>query len=238
MGASPAVRCPPRPGGALDDRPDCLAREKLFDLTSAAPEFDKATEDGLRFRMYKFGSLDVRTTQAHDGGEVVGAVFSVRAAAASTEGELVPRDEVITKVTEYVEAASPHYRSYVVVETARGGAVCTMKLPTGACAWEEQSEAIADRNSLAKFIRSWDCAAAKTKKSAVTIGDLEAFKQECEAAGGGNSHSARKQYAHAAYNFARGYTNRVDSGFGAKTAWHKNEKANLAKKEKHSCCKA
>ena len=32
-------------------------------LPTAAPEFHKATEDGVVFRIYRLGSLEVRTTQ-------------------------------------------------------------------------------------------------------------------------------------------------------------------------------
>jgi len=40
-------------------------------LRTATATFDKTTEDGLRFRVYKLGSLEVRTTQELNGTEVV-----------------------------------------------------------------------------------------------------------------------------------------------------------------------
>merc|ERR1712032_1419649 len=48
-------------------------------LQSAEPVFDKITEDGMRFRVYLSNGVEVRTTQEHDGKEVIGAVFSVHA---------------------------------------------------------------------------------------------------------------------------------------------------------------
>jgi len=47
-------------------------------LKSATPSFDKSTEEGIRFRIYNFGILEVRTTQQPDLGssEMIGAVFS------------------------------------------------------------------------------------------------------------------------------------------------------------------
>merc|ERR1712151_329977 len=69
--------------GHLQARPDYKAKAAAFDriLQSALPIFDKSTEDGLRFRIYNVGSLEVRTMQEYDGGETIGAVFSVRASA-------------------------------------------------------------------------------------------------------------------------------------------------------------
>jgi len=43
---------------------------------AAAPLFDKQTEEGTRFRIYKSGSLEVRTVQELEGSEVVGAIRS------------------------------------------------------------------------------------------------------------------------------------------------------------------
>lgn len=223
-------------GANLVPRPDCLSRKDLFDLVATTPVSDRATEDGLRFRMYQFGSFDVRTTQAYGGPEVVGAVFSARAAAPSCAGQRVPKDELVAKVTEYVEASAPHFRSYIVAETVQGNMITTMKLPNGSVTWEENPASLEERNSLAKFIRSWDC--TRGNKSAATVGDLETFKQEFESAESGSSHSVRKQYVQSAYNFARGCADRVDSGFGRKQAWKKNEKASLAKKEMSTRAKA
>jgi hypothetical protein len=45
-------------------------------VKTSAPVFDKSTEDGMRFRIYRAGSLEVRTMQAHENKEAVGAIFS------------------------------------------------------------------------------------------------------------------------------------------------------------------
>eukprot|EP00415_Alexandrium_ostenfeldii_P000832 UN0832 len=50
------------------------ALKKALETTAAV--FDKIAEDGARFRMYKFASLDVRTVQEYDGEETIAAVFS------------------------------------------------------------------------------------------------------------------------------------------------------------------
>merc|ERR1712050_679366 len=67
-------------GGVLQARPDYLAQADMFSdvLKSTSPVFDESTEDGSRFRIYKFGSLEVRTGQESDGKETIGAIFCVR----------------------------------------------------------------------------------------------------------------------------------------------------------------
>merc|ERR1719326_441382 len=90
-------------------------------LKSCAPAFEKQTEDGMTFRIYRMGSLEARTTQAHDGKESVGVIFSVRDRldCSSEHAQLGP--EKIQKVTEYVERAPSEsqnndFRYYVVLE--------------------------------------------------------------------------------------------------------------------------
>merc|ERR1719401_3212157 len=48
----------------LQERLDYKAEAHMFDhvLQSVVPVFDKCTEEGVRFRAYKVGSLEVRTT--------------------------------------------------------------------------------------------------------------------------------------------------------------------------------
>merc|ERR1712032_847429 len=62
----------------LHERPEYMAQQDVFKdiIQSASPAFDKTSEDGMRFRVYKVGSLEVRTTQELNGKETVGAVFS------------------------------------------------------------------------------------------------------------------------------------------------------------------
>jgi len=222
----------PVSGMNLQARPDLADQASLFDLKSATPEFDQVTEDGLRYRVYKFGNIDVRTTQDQGADEVVGAVFSVRASPklqqASTEAQVQEQDKII-KVTEFVEADEAHYRSYIVLETAEGHSIVSEKLADGTVTWEENPKALEDRNAFAKFIRAWDC--TQCKKSNLTVEDMKAFKTRCEGLETGTTHSARKQYAQGAYNAARGVADRVDSGFGSKQCWKKSAKANEAKKE-------
>lgn len=62
----------------LQERPDYSAEAKRIDdvMKTASPVFDKLTEDGVRFRIYQVGALEVRTTQENLCKEIVGVVYS------------------------------------------------------------------------------------------------------------------------------------------------------------------
>jgi len=220
---------------AMRPRPDYVAQAAMFDhvLRSATPTFDKTTEEGLRFRMYRIGSLDIRTTQEHDGKELVGAVFSVRSQAPAAGR--VQEQEKILKVSEYVENAQKvdgadalYRRSYLVLETETGSVIVTEKLRSGTVAWEENPEDLEDRNSLARFIRSSPC--CLTKKATITVADMLAYKKD-KGSLHGTSHSACKRYVQGAYSCARGLADRRSSGFGSKSSWHKGREAKNTQKE-------
>lgn len=183
---------------ALHARPDYKAEASMFDdaLKSTVPAFDKTAEDGTRFRVYKIGSLEVRTTQAQDAKELVGAVFSARAAA---QGESrAEAQEQILKATQYVErVGSSQCRYYVVLESEQGHAILTEKLADGSVAWEENPQDLEDRNSLAKVLRSADCRGA-----GVSVGDLQSFKS-----GGAPRGASSKRYADSAFAQAAGESN-------------------------------
>jgi len=227
-------------GGHLRPRPDYVAQAGMFKhiMESSVPVFDKATEDGLRFRMYKAGNLDIRTTQEHSGQETVGAVFSVLPAEQGTQSQKSVQDhEKVVKATEYVEAASAmqnvaYRRSYIVLATEDGHQILTEKLISGVVAWVEDPEDIEDRNSLAKVIRSGAC--SLSMKSAVTVGDMKAQRSLAEtgpAGSGSGPHSASKRYAQSIFSRARGLLGRRSSGFGSKAAWRKGDQAKNIQKE-------
>jgi hypothetical protein len=63
--------------GALKSCTEYTGKEAaLLERVAKNSVFDKTTEDGSTFRIYKSGGLEVRTTQELDGSEVVAAVFS------------------------------------------------------------------------------------------------------------------------------------------------------------------
>merc|ERR1712151_370528 len=54
--------------------PDTVVLDNL--LKSTVPAFDKVTEEGMRFRIYTSSTLEVRTTQVHEGKENIGVAFA------------------------------------------------------------------------------------------------------------------------------------------------------------------
>jgi len=179
-------------------------------VKSASPAFDRCTEDGMRFRVYKLGSRQVRTMAELDGEESVGAVFSIRPsrtclAVARSVGHLTEHDKVV-KVTEYVmrgSSATIARRSYVVLETESGHAIVTEKLGDGSVTWEEMTGDLELRNSLAKVVRSAVCSG---KGNGATAGEMMVLRAEQGRSGhaGAASRSQRKRYAQLAFCRAMG----------------------------------
>mmetsp|Transcript_127171 Transcript_127171/g.309162 ORF Transcript_127171/g.309162 Transcript_127171/m.309162 type:complete len:410 (-) Transcript_127171:75-1304(-) len=147
-----------QPRRELHARADYRAQASLVNraLKSAVPAFDKSTEEGLRFRVYRLGSLEVRTLQEPAGPETTAAVFSALPDEHAAPRSSAREDESISKVTEYVERASngKDRHSFVVLELEGGGALRTERLPDGAVVWEENPQDLRDRSSLAKVVRA------------------------------------------------------------------------------------
>lgn len=161
------------PRGALIARPEYVeyATDLLNStLKTSAPVFDRITEEGMRFRIYRLGSLEVRTSQDWNDAEVVGAVFFIsaefsgddKATDESQDAEecLAPREK-ITRATEFVEKtsvaggrASAQRRHYVVVETEHGHTILTERLPDGKVCWKVNPPNLKDRISLSKVMRA------------------------------------------------------------------------------------
>merc|ERR1719171_2435267 len=117
--------------------------------------FDKNTEEGLRFRIYRMGSLEVRTMQELGEEENVGAIFSIRDTQTGEEQdgklERLFAQEKITKATEYVERVhvagnvAGQRRYYVVLESETGHKILTELLADGRVVWEEDPQNLEDR---------------------------------------------------------------------------------------------
>jgi hypothetical protein len=161
-----------RPATAFVERPEYLsqASEMLKGiLATGAPEFDKKTEDGMRFRVYRLGGVEVRTTQEHDGEERVGVIFTIRDSDVieGSSEQVVQPQEKITKATEYVECkfssgSAAGHSYYLVLSTDKGHKILTERLENGCVTWEENPRNLEDRNSLAKVTRSKECAKGAT----------------------------------------------------------------------------
>lgn len=191
----------------LHGRPDYMAAAHVFDhiLKNVTPVFDKCTEDGVKFRIYRSGSLEVRTTQEPSGAEIVGMVLSCHAPIVSMEGKQVrsvQENERVVKVTEYVKNTWTCY--FVVLRTEAGNVVVTELLENGAMTWEENPEDLDYRTSLSKSLRSVDCAMG------VTLRDVK--RNQCKTklvlSRHGVSQSKCKHYARSTYNLACGKEHR------------------------------
>jgi len=161
-------------GGCLS-AVDFRAQAQVFEeaLQKATPVFDKSAEDGSRFRVYRLGSLEVRTTQEMHGKETISAVFSARASAETVQHfgrRAIEEHEKIVKVTEYVEGSGAQYRCYVVAETERKNLIVTEVL-NGAMKREENPKDLEDRNSLAKVLRTAECG-----NSGITVASLKKYQ--------------------------------------------------------------
>lgn len=151
-------------------------------LRTAEPAFDKRTEDGLRFRIYRAGVYEVRTTQAHDGVEAIGAVYTrgpplrgragAPAAASAGRGDEEEGARIV-KMVEYIErapgrAAEPlatsrsavaltACRTFVVLETCSGARVVLERNSEGSVLLVEDPPDLEARCLQAKVASSTAC---------------------------------------------------------------------------------
>lgn len=191
-------------GGTLRPRTNYSAAAEQV-LKSGSPVFEKETEDGMTFRIYRMGSLEVRTTQPHNGEENVGVIFSVSEKSESPPDHTQTGPEKIVKVTEYVEKVpaefqdyrKPDFKYYVVLETERGGTIVTEQLGE-TVAWEENVEDLEDRNSLAKVVRTASC-----REEGVRVQDLRRAKRPLHRLRGGSCRRSQA-YATSVYAYAVG----------------------------------
>jgi len=179
----------PAPESLLHARPDYKAQAQMFDhvLKSATPVFDRTSEEGNRWRVYKVGSIEIRTIQKPEETEVIAAVFTTRPMAQSpTSGEEGPKVkdyEVLAKITMYVEkelGSLSNRRYYIVLETdprnvgANDGiTIVTEMLSDGTVTWKENPVDLEDRNSLAKAFRCKDC-----RGMDVIVADIKSFQEQ------------------------------------------------------------
>jgi len=162
-------------GCVLHPRPDYKAQAQMFQQTlkSAVPAFDKSTEDGTRFRVYRLGSsLEVRTVQEPGAQEAIGAVFSRTSMEASKPQQRIKDQEKVVKATEYVERCSQGHRCYVVLETEGQNFLVVEEHRDGKLLSSENPKDLEDRNSLAKVIRSAEC-----QDTNATVGSLKKCKK-------------------------------------------------------------
>merc|ERR1712242_571800 len=140
----------------LHERQDFAQAHMLEDaLESIVPDFDKVTEDGSRFSIYRVGSLEVRTIAEQDCEPVIGAVFSVHAP--TDDKQAISEQEEVVKATEYVERDGLEFQVYVVLETDQRNKLVVEEMDDGTLRFEENPSNLEDRTSLAKVLRTAKC---------------------------------------------------------------------------------
>eukprot|EP00930_Biecheleria_cincta_P060794 TRINITY_DN4638_c0_g6_i1.p1 TRINITY_DN4638_c0_g6~~TRINITY_DN4638_c0_g6_i1.p1 ORF type:complete len:952 (-),score=197.30 TRINITY_DN4638_c0_g6_i1:126-2927(-) len=153
---------------------DAAFEKMLIDdiLPAAASDFQKSTEDGVVFRIYKIGSLEVRSTQEPESEQEIAAVFSRRAPSwqlsSGRKAKEASEDEAIVKAKAYIEPteeAACHF--YVVLETNASNSIVTEKRKDGSIGWAVNPDNLEDRNSLAKLLFTVD------SKYGMTVRDLK-----------------------------------------------------------------
>mmetsp|Transcript_27019 Transcript_27019/g.49693 ORF Transcript_27019/g.49693 Transcript_27019/m.49693 type:complete len:1284 (-) Transcript_27019:98-3949(-) len=188
--------------GDLHARPDYLSHAEKFQnmLQTTVPTFDQSTEEGVRFRIYHIGNLEVRTVQEPAGLEDIGAVFSTSSPAAADEraprqGRITSPGEQIVKVTEYIGRATDGRCSYIVLRTEKDVDIVTEKLRSGKVTWEENPADLEARNAFAKVVRSKEVC-----DDEITVRFVRSFiKKERDRSQSDASCSSCKRYAHGVY---------------------------------------
>lgn len=163
-------------------------------LKSVAATFNKTSEDGTCFRIYRAGDLELRTLQAHDGKEVLGAAFAHGVLASEEAACGSAAEERIIKATAFVEAAEGEARRFFIVyETEGGHRIATEKLEDGSVAWQENPRNLQARSSAARVLFSTDeCGAG------LAVGELKSSLVAGCSAGARASQSERKRYVQGA----------------------------------------
>jgi hypothetical protein len=212
-GETPSHAPDDRSEGMLVPRPEYVGELLSSMLEVAVPIFDKRTEEGTRWRIYRLGSLEVRATQKMGDVDEIGAVFSVRARQGGNESlrRCAPQEKIV-KAIQYVERAAgsasqcrqkSNRQYFLVLETEKGHRVVTERIADGSATWEEDPEDLDDRISLAKAVGS------RKSKREVLIQDLQqhritASKLEPASPAHTTSASERKRFVRNAFACATG----------------------------------
>eukprot|EP00930_Biecheleria_cincta_P040216 TRINITY_DN2756_c0_g5_i1.p1 TRINITY_DN2756_c0_g5~~TRINITY_DN2756_c0_g5_i1.p1 ORF type:complete len:448 (+),score=98.70 TRINITY_DN2756_c0_g5_i1:180-1346(+) len=168
----------------------------------AVPEFKEAAEDATLFRIYRIGSLEVRTVQEYCKEEVIGAVFSRSnvnlvsgdVKQALQDGERLIMAKLYVEAVEVQNGSSDsaqrhldrcHY--FIVLETNRANMIVTEKAADGSTSWVVNPKNVEDRMSLSKLLKQREC------NTQVTVQQLQNLQSHRQARPG--SFAAQKKHA-------------------------------------------
>ncbi|CAK0890848.1 unnamed protein product [Prorocentrum cordatum] len=203
----PSWKSPIKIAGGPPDSQPAKRRLRATELEGAAAlvgsaeaAFDEATEDGVRFRIYKVGTLEVRTIQEAGGPELVGAAFSLAPQPRESDAAPLKDDDKIAKAVLYVEWAEGRtgFAYFTVLETGSGGVAVLQKHPDGSATWEESPPGLEARYCGAKALRT-----ASAHPAGPVLSDARAYAARSHRTGCAASASVRRRFAEGALDMAR-----------------------------------
>mmetsp|Transcript_139278 Transcript_139278/g.445255 ORF Transcript_139278/g.445255 Transcript_139278/m.445255 type:complete len:1059 (-) Transcript_139278:66-3242(-) len=175
-------------------------------MRASAPSFDRRTEEGCRFRIYRVGGYEVRTTQPHGCKETTDVVFcrqAVKHVSEATSESSCLLDERIVKVLEYVEAVDAlagqcalrsaiSHQFYIVAQTESGVTIVVEPTKEGALLWTESPSGLEARSLIAKVTRAAEC-----RDLHISVTDIKQYHDEatCGQSGDGGRPEAWRRYA-------------------------------------------
>jgi len=153
------------------------------------PTFDKTTEEGHRFRVYRWGKYIVRTVEEPTSAHRIVAVFEKKDVPSPSVGQPLLTSSLIANITEYVElgdttaSGSDYYQQFLVVDTACGGTVevelqsrggnseaaSSQEPSTTGFSWLENSRRLPQRRSCAKVLRATSMEGIQESGAALTV---------------------------------------------------------------------
>jgi len=174
----------------------------LKELKSVGPVFERSTEDGAVFRIFRHGSLEVRTVQVAEQEEKIGVVFSTlpesseKAADDCLGNELAEGGRVV-RVTEHVSAAEAtggagpaadgNLRYFLVLETEEGRTIALEKLQSGAVTWTENPGDPHEWAPGSRVVGSMNC-----YKAGITVAEMRRYRAAYESSKAASAAECRR----------------------------------------------
>jgi len=158
-------------------------------LKDAVPEFDKTSEDKTSYRIYRLGTMEVRTIQEEGAEEEVAAIFALsqRPLLQMAAAGKYPQDTAtVQKAVQYVEETpaavtmmnkdAPGYR-YFIELTLSDDCIITVEEMSkiGHLTWQMGCQGDEVRRSLAKKFRTLDSSSCSGTPCAVSFKDVKAM---------------------------------------------------------------
>merc|ERR1740139_220578 len=180
-------------------------------IADAEPTFNKFTEDGLRWLIYRFGALEIRAIQEPGRNLEIGAVFSTIGTGndkfSNISSQDVKHSEKIASVKMCIEKAPGtcklQSQYFVVATTETGKRVLVEKRGDGTLNWVDEPKNVDDRIAVAKMVEYHSTC---TRGATIAHMRLHFSKDQAETENtvAVKSSSKSKRLAYAVYSAATG----------------------------------